>query len=259
VAARLPAMGLLLDHRCFSRSRGLCRHATLAIVVGAVISVVVKASCWMSFHNYGASAVTASSLTRLGTQSGMTVRQQDQLKRSMGGKPATSREAAVTLDPPAPPETLKDAASDPQSFVQCTVFADKRAERTCTDNCRPDAGDPEWQAGAEAWLFRQPYIAGFEMFLRKLGYHLSMIYRNVKVECEERSTGELFSEKCIDCIRHLSSDAYGELGMIVPAHPDESVRGRRDAPAVDALDCLVQGKVFNVVAPLFCRTSERGA
>eukprot|EP00971_Amphidinium_carterae_P045325 891806-Amphidinium_carterae.1 len=36
----------------------------------------------------------------------------------------------------------------------------------------------------------------------------------------------------------------GELGMIIPAHPDESVRGKTDAPTLNALYCLSEGKAI---------------
>lgn len=112
----------------------------------------------------------------------------------------------------------------------------------------------------EKWIFREVYTMEFEALLRKMGYHLPMLYRNVSISCENKGLGAMAAEQCVDCVRHLTSDHYGELGMIVPAHPDNEIRGRQDAPALNAVRCLAEGKAYSQSAPssgLFCRTRVR--
>lgn len=149
-------------------------------------------------------------------------------------------------------------------MVRCRVGA---AGRTPTQGVLRGAegevaqGADEWRRDYETWVFRVVYASDFDVLLRKMGYHLSMIYRNVTVQCEEMALTELIAATCADCIRHLTSSAYGELGMIVPAHPDDSIRGKRTAPALNAFRCIAEGKAYSNSAPgaaLFCRTRQRG-
>mmetsp|Transcript_116851 Transcript_116851/g.371969 ORF Transcript_116851/g.371969 Transcript_116851/m.371969 type:complete len:270 (+) Transcript_116851:81-890(+) len=177
-----------------------------------------------------------------------------------------ARRATVVLEPPAPPTQFDEGdPSGPMAFAECTVSASYRRGQPCgSGTCgygveEQDVG-PEWKIDSEVWVFRQAYAEAFSVLLRKMGYHLPMIFQNVSVSCEEKALGALTGETCVDCIRHLTSDAYGEMGMIVPAHPDDALRGRRDAPPVEAINCLMQGKVYGGGAAgsaLFCRSRER--
>lgn len=154
------------------------------------------------------------------------------------------------MAPPAPP-VVADTGPE-QQFVHCRV--DAAFGRGSRDR-GVQQGDI-WRMDYETWLFREAYVDDFSVLLRKMGYHLPMIYRNVSITCSEATLGEVMREYCKDCIRHLTQDAYGELGMIVPAHPDKAVRGRRDAESILAFSCLVEGKTYGS-SPLFCRSRER--
>mmetsp|Transcript_32491 Transcript_32491/g.72251 ORF Transcript_32491/g.72251 Transcript_32491/m.72251 type:complete len:248 (+) Transcript_32491:144-887(+) len=158
-----------------------------------------------------------------------------------------------------PTTTAQDAGSPETSFVRCSVSASRTPGMSAMVTARQAGAAPEWRRVHEQWLFRELYSADFEVLLRKMGYHLSMIYQNVTIACEEMQLTAVAQATCIDCIRHLTSDAYGELGMIIPAHPDESVRGKTDAPTLNALYCLSEGKAYTESAPgaaLFCREEE---
>mmetsp|Transcript_149072 Transcript_149072/g.415468 ORF Transcript_149072/g.415468 Transcript_149072/m.415468 type:complete len:247 (+) Transcript_149072:39-779(+) len=179
-------------------------------------------------------------------------------RRGRAGNAAATRWAARVLEPPAPPSQLEEELSRESTFVECDISAAYRRGRPCgSDNCGAEGA--EWRASNEAWLFREVYMPDFEVLLRKLGYHLPMIYQNVTITCEEKTLRAMLKEKCADCIRHLTSDAYGELGMLIPAHPDRSMRGHRDAPLLEAFHCLTQGKAYGPSAALFCRTKQDAA
>eukprot|EP00439_Symbiodinium_sp_Y106_P065477 s15_g10.t1 len=163
----------------------------------------------------------------------------------------TARPAATLLEPPSAPPREDERSGDSASVLQCEVTADFRGDAFVSGGTRP---------GSEVWLFRRVYTNEFSQLLRKMGYHLPMIFQNVSVSCAEMSLGELWRQTCQDCIRHLTADAYGELGMIVPAHPDPDLRGRNDAPPVEATVCLLQGADYSASSPdsgLFCRTRLR--
>lgn len=172
-------------------------------------------------------------------------------------KGRTGTLATLVLEPPAPPVTK--AESDPRmSFALCRVHAAYRHITPCGSGDCTEA--EEWRQDYETWIFRKCYVGDFDVLLRKMGYHLSMIYRNVSVQCEDMSLAELVLKTCEDCIRHLTSDNYGEMGMIIPAHPDDTVRGKTTAPALDAFRCLTEGKAYSASAPgaaLFCRERQR--
>ncbi|CAE8675540.1 unnamed protein product, partial [Polarella glacialis] len=168
--------------------------------------------------------------------------------------------------PTAPPRQVEEEGGrDPSKLIECEVSAAYRRGELCgSASCKDPAAQPkpDYRDGSEVWLFRQVYTDDFEVLLRKMGYHLPMIYRNVSISCGEKSLSDLWQESCVDCIRHLTSDAYGEMGMVVPAHPDPKLRGRSDAPDVGAAECLTQGMDYSASAPgsgLFCRTRQREA
>mmetsp|Transcript_22001 Transcript_22001/g.45600 ORF Transcript_22001/g.45600 Transcript_22001/m.45600 type:complete len:264 (-) Transcript_22001:46-837(-) len=219
--------------------------AAAAVLARGLLSSAVPCGFSVSAA-LGHSATAAPHTTSYGTRSSPT---------------ALAAYGPVVMEPPAPPMVAESEGTPDAGFAECQISAAYRRGQPCgSGKCSSGGVEHVWTVDSEAWVFRKSYAEDFTVVMRKMGYHLPMIFQNVSVACEEMSLRDLARKTCVDCIRHLTSDAYGEMGMLVPAHPDEKLRGRKDAAPVEALNCLLQGKAFAESAPgagLFCRSRER--